>query len=75
MCAAVENGQEAVLKALELKPDLILLDLAMPAMDGLHAAREIGKVLPAIPIVVYTLHDSSWVRLEAGSKITAFALD
>jgi CheY-like chemotaxis protein len=47
VCAEVENGQQAVLKTRELKPDLIILDLAMPVMDGLQAAREIGKALPS----------------------------
>jgi len=57
VCALAENGQKAVLKAIELKPDVIILDLAMPVMDGLSAAREIGKVLPSIPIVLYTRHN------------------
>jgi DNA-binding NarL/FixJ family response regulator len=65
VCAAVENGQQAVVKARELKPDLIILDLAMPVMDGMRATREIGQILPSVPILIYTLHDSSWLDLEA----------
>ena len=46
----VENGQQAIAKAPELKPNLIILDLVMPVMDGLSAARQISKLLPEIPI-------------------------
>jgi CheY-like chemotaxis protein len=42
VCADVKNGQEAVLKAIELKPNVIILDLAMPMMDGLQPTREIN---------------------------------
>jgi CheY-like chemotaxis protein len=65
VCAAVENGEQAVLKASELKPNLVILDLAMPVKDGLRATREIGQILPSVPIVIYTMHDSSWLELEA----------
>src|SRR5580693_3731994 len=65
VCAEVEDGQQAVLKATELKPDLIILDLAMPVMNGLQAAGEIGKVLPSVPVVLYTLHNLPQIELEA----------
>ena len=65
VCAAVGNGRDAVKKAMELTPSLIILDLVMPHMDGLSAAREIGKVLPSVPIVLFTLHSFSGIELEA----------
>lgn len=65
VCAAVENGQQALLKATEFRPDIIILDLAMPVMDGLQAAREIAKVLPSVSVLVYKLHDASWIEMEA----------
>ena len=65
VCADVKNGQEAVLKAIELKPNVIILDLAMPMMDGLQPTREITQILPAVPIIIYTLHKSSWLELDA----------
>ena len=61
----VDNGEEAVAKALELRPDLIVLDLVMPVMDGLKAAREISKLLPDTPILMHTMHSSPQVEIEA----------
>jgi DNA-binding NarL/FixJ family response regulator len=65
VCAQVENGKQAVLKATELKPDIIILDVAMPVMNGIEAADEIGKVLPSAPIVLYTLYDLPLIELKA----------
>jgi DNA-binding NarL/FixJ family response regulator len=61
----VQDGQEAVLRALEFSPDLAILDLAMPIVDGLTAAREISKVLPDLPIVMYTMHSTPALDLAA----------
>jgi DNA-binding NarL/FixJ family response regulator len=55
VCFAAVNGSEAVIKAQELRPDLIILDLTMPLMNGLEAAREISKVLPSTAILLHTL--------------------
>ena len=60
-----ENGQQALAKAQELQPDLIILDLVMPVMDGLTAAREISKLLPETPLVMHTLHWSPQLEVEA----------
>jgi two-component system chemotaxis response regulator CheY len=65
VCAEAANGLEAVQKAAELKPDVIILDLAMPEMDGLHAAREILSNTPAVPILLHTNHAFSSLALEA----------
>ena len=61
----VENGQQAIAKAQELKPNLIILDLVMPVMDGLSAARQISKLLPDTPMLMYTMHWSPQVEVEA----------
>lgn len=60
-----ENGREAVAKARELKPDLVILDLAMPLMDGFATAREIGTLLPGTPTLMHTLYWSPRVEVEA----------
>jgi DNA-binding NarL/FixJ family response regulator len=59
------NGRQAVLMAASLKPDLIVVDLAMPMLDGIHAAVEILKSSPSMPIILYTSHDMPQLHLEA----------
>jgi CheY-like chemotaxis protein len=61
----VENGQEAIAKAQEIKPNLIILDLVMPVMDGLRAARQISQLMPEIPLLMHTMHWSQQVEVEA----------
>ena len=60
-----EDGEEAVSRARESAFHLIILDLAMPKMDGIRAARVISALLPNIPIVMHTLHASRRVAVEA----------
>jgi DNA-binding NarL/FixJ family response regulator len=48
------NGAEGIAKARELKPALIVLDLSMPVMNGLEAARELSQILPSVPILMLT---------------------
>jgi DNA-binding NarL/FixJ family response regulator len=51
-----ENGREAVRKALELKPDLVVMDIAMPDLNGIEATRRILSAQPKIKIVVLSMH-------------------
>jgi DNA-binding NarL/FixJ family response regulator len=53
--------------ASELKPDVIVLDFAMPMLNGIEAAQEILKAMPRVPIVLYTLHKNSQLELDAHS--------
>ena len=50
------DGVDAIEKAKELKPDLIVLDLVMPRMNGIEAASVIKGMLPQVPIVLFTLY-------------------
>jgi DNA-binding NarL/FixJ family response regulator len=58
VCGEAENGQVAIEKTKELHPDLIILDLAMPIMNGLDAARHIAGFAPGVAIVLFTMHGS-----------------
>jgi len=59
------NGNEALRLSVELKPDIILMDIKMPGMDGLTAAREIKKALPAVAIIFLTAYDEFDYAKEA----------
>jgi len=65
ICGEAENGKEAIDKALALHPDLIVLDLSMPVMNGLDAARELKDRMPSVPIILFTLYVDSFVKEEA----------
>jgi DNA-binding NarL/FixJ family response regulator len=65
VCAEAKDGLQAVQEAVELMPDIVILDFTMPAMDGLRAARKILSAAPAVPILLYTNHASSTLVVEA----------
>jgi DNA-binding NarL/FixJ family response regulator len=54
VCAQALNGRDAISKIQERAPDILILDLCMPVMDGLQAARTISKLLPDLPILLFT---------------------
>lgn len=58
ICGEAENGREAIERVRELRPDLVLLDLMMPVMDGMAAAHEIRRIAPATKILFFTIEDS-----------------
>ncbi len=66
-----ENGKEAVEKALELKPDIILMDIGMPEMSGIDATLTLKKEIPEIKIIALSMHsDKQFINgmLEAGAS-------
>ena len=65
VCGEAANGQEAVEKTLQLKPDLVLLDVSMPIMNGLQAAKVIRQVSPTTKIVILSMHDSAQIVKES----------
>lgn len=65
VCGEATNGQEAVEEVLQLKPDMVVLDLSMPVMNGIEAAREIRKKAPSTKIVIFSMHDSPRIAEEA----------
>jgi DNA-binding NarL/FixJ family response regulator len=71
ICGEASNGLEAVEKAKALQPELILMDISMPQIDGLQATRIIRKEVPASKILILSQHDSSHMlaaALKAGAS-------
>jgi DNA-binding NarL/FixJ family response regulator len=72
VCGEAENGRVGIEKALQLCPDLILLDLSMPVMNGFEAARELHRLLPKVPLVMFTSFIGADIEEEALASGIAF---
>jgi DNA-binding NarL/FixJ family response regulator len=59
------DGRETVKKATELKPDVILMDIAMSNLNGLEATKQIKKVLPAVKVIMLTMHKNEEYILQS----------
>ena len=66
-CAEAVDGLDAIHRASEVEPDLIIVDLCMPFMNGLETAAALHGMMPRVPIVLYTLHKDviSGIRVQA----------
>lgn len=64
VCGEARDGREAVVCASKLKPDVLLLDIGMPNLNGLDAARQILAIMPEARILILTVHDSEQVVRE-----------
>jgi two-component system, response regulator PdtaR len=73
-CAEAENGKEAVELAERIKPDVIILDLALPVMNGLEAAPRLRKALPNTPIILFTQCEDSLSKAEASKAGVSLVL-
>jgi DNA-binding NarL/FixJ family response regulator len=65
VCGEAADGQEGIDKAKELDPDLIILDLSMPRLNGLEAARILSKTMPKVPLLMFSAHTGHIVQKEA----------
>jgi DNA-binding NarL/FixJ family response regulator len=64
ICGEASDGQEAVDKVAELRPDLVILDVSMPVMDGVTAAREIRRIAPETKIVFVSMYEAQFSKQE-----------
>jgi DNA-binding NarL/FixJ family response regulator len=65
VCGEAADGQEAIEKAQQLKPNLVVLDVSMPVMNGLEAARELKRLLPSLLLVMFTSFQTAHLTQEA----------
>ena len=65
VCAEAENGKKGIEAAKQVHPDLIILDLSMPVMNGIEAASQLRKLFPTTPIILFTLYGDSLLQKDA----------
>ena len=65
VCGEAENGRLAIEEAGRLHPDLIVLDLLMPVMNGLDAARAIKRLMPSVPLIMYSAFEDRFSEQSA----------
>src|SRR2546427_211740 len=65
VCGEAENGKEAIEKAQQLRPELIVLDLSMPVMNGLDAARILRRLMPSVPLIMYSAFGNKLIERQA----------
>lgn len=71
VCGEASDGRQAVDLALELKPDVVVLDLTMPELNGIEATLQIKSLLPQTEVLIFTMHESEEMILsafEAGAR-------
>ena len=69
--AEARDGEEAFEKAKETKPEIVVLDIGMPRLSGLEAARRLKSILPQVKVLMLTVHESerlAWEVLNAGAR-------
>ena len=67
ICGEAGNGKDAVDLSRDLKPNVVVLDITMPEMTGLEAARQISRMNLNTRILIFTVHDSDWLKSEIRS--------
>jgi DNA-binding NarL/FixJ family response regulator len=65
VCAEAEDGRDAIAKARWYRPALIVTDLSMPLMDGLAETRILRKIMPDVPIILFSAHIDSFIEKQA----------
>jgi DNA-binding NarL/FixJ family response regulator len=71
VCAEASDGKEAVDKTMACRPDIVILDITMPTMNGIEAANRISQSRPEIPIILFSLHlsDDLMKQFQSGAAV------
>jgi two-component system, NarL family, response regulator NreC len=69
VCGEAVDGVDAIEKAQQLQPDIILLDFSMPRMNGAEAAPVLKRLLPKVPIILFTMHEDLVGKALASARV------
>jgi CheY-like chemotaxis protein len=72
VCGDAKNGKEAIEKVIELKPEIVLMDINMPVMSGITAASEIRRIAPSTKIVFLTVHEGPGFKVGTKPWVHGF---
>jgi two-component system response regulator AlgR len=67
VCGEAGDGAEALLKVGEVRPNVVIMDLQMPTMNGLEAAKHISRLSPNLPIIMCTMFNTPQLQMDATS--------
>lgn len=67
ICGEAIDGRDAIERAKKLKPDLIVLDFSMPLMNGIQAASVLSRLMPSVPLILFTMHAGAVLESDARS--------
>ena len=70
VCGEAQDGRDAITKVTELRPDIVILDINMPGMNGINAAYEIRRISPSTKIVFLTIHSHSGSEAQHSTVVT-----
>jgi DNA-binding NarL/FixJ family response regulator len=74
VCGEAEDGPDALEKVLELAPDVVILDLTMPGMNGFETAARMREIAPTVKIVFYSIHEiPATARISGGDAFISKA--
>ena len=65
VCGDAQNGKEAIEKVIELNPEIVLMDINMPVLNGIDAAHQLRKMLPSAKLIFVTMHSDADFVTEA----------
>jgi len=71
VCGEAENGREAIEKAQQLHPDLIVMDLSMPVMNGIEAASILKSLMPTVPLIIFSEYSDVFFEKARSAGVSA----